>query len=86
VRRKGRRYGVLRHDGSIEAGDMLGLGAEGAGGGRVHEARVARVLDAMYNRGVAVVGIRVRGLALEGPVWARVAAVASEGDARRPVA
>lgn len=39
------------------------------------------MLDAMYDGGVAVVGIRVRGLALEGPVWARITAVAGNGDA-----
>lgn len=88
VRGKGRRYGVLRHDGSIEGCDDVRLRAEGAGGGRVHEARVARVLDAMHDRGVAVVGIRlrVRGLALEATVWTRSAAAAAarDGDAGRP--
>lgn len=41
VRREGRRYVVLRHDGSIEACDDVRLRTEGAGGRRVHEARVA---------------------------------------------
>lgn len=41
VRREGRRYGILRHDCSIEAWDDLCLLAEWAGGRRVHEARVA---------------------------------------------
>lgn len=88
VRREGRGYGVLRHDGPIEARDDVRLLAEGAGGWRVYVARVARVLDAMHDRRVAVVGIGLRGLALEGAlesrVGARIAAAARDGNAGRP--
>jgi hypothetical protein len=80
------RYRFLRHDGSIEGREDLG--AKRARGGRVHVAGVARVLDAMHNRSVAVVGIRVRELALQGAVGARVGAVARDADpgARRDAA
>lgn len=70
-------YALLRHDGgSIERRTLSGddLRAQRARGGRVDEARVARMLDAMYNRGLAVVGVRQRGLALEASVRARAAA------------
>ena len=70
-------YALLRHDdGSIERGALGGddLRAQRARGGRVDEARVARVLDAMHNGGLAVVGIGQGGLALEASVGARAAA------------
>ena len=76
MRRKGRRYGVLRHDGSIEACDDLRLLAEGAGGGGIHEARVARMLNSMNNRGVAIVGIRMGRLAFK-TLGTRIAAGAA---------
>lgn len=88
VGREGGCYGVLGHDGSIEGRNDVRLLAEGAGGRRVYVARVARVLDAMHDGRVAVVGIRLRGLALESalesPVRAGVAAAARDG--RRPCA
>ena len=77
-------YALLRHDGSIER-DALGgddVRAQRAGGGRVDEARVARVLDAMYDGGLAVVGIGQRGFALETAVGARVAAGHKTGGLR----
>ena len=70
-------YALLRHDGgSIERGALGGddLRAQRARGGRVHEARVARVLDAMHDGGLAVVGIGQGGLALQAAVRARAGA------------
>lgn len=76
---KGFCYSLLRHDGSIEGGghglvallNELLLGAERAGSGRIDEGRVPGVADA-DNGGVAVVGIRVRGLAVESDAEASV--------------
>lgn len=49
--RKGLHYALLRHDGSIDGratgGD--GLGTQRTGGGRVDEAGIAGVPDAMYD-------------------------------------
>lgn len=70
-------YALLRHDGgSIERGALGGddLRAQRARGGRVDEARVARVLDAMHDGGLAVVGIGQGGLALQAAVRARAGA------------
>jgi hypothetical protein len=56
---KGVGYGLLRHDDAIEGGACRGngLGAQRARGGRVDEAGVARVLDAVHDRR-ATVGLR----------------------------
>lgn len=83
---KGLDYGFLRHDGSIErrAGGGDDLGAQRAGGRRVDEAGVARVLDAVHNGRVAVVGVRARGLALERAQGAvRAGAAAGGRNGRR---
>lgn len=74
---------LLRHYGSIEsrAAGCNDLRAQRTCGGRVYEARIAGVLDAMHNGGVAVVGIGERGLALDAAVRARVAA--GDNDGRR---
>lgn len=82
--REGFGYRLLGHGGSIERGALGGddLRAQRAGGGRVDEARVARVLDAMHDGGLAVVGIGQRGLALEASVGARVAAGGEDGRLR----
>jgi len=74
--REGFGYALLRHDGSIDGGatGSNGLRAQRAGGGRVHKAGIAGVADAMYNGGLAVVGVRLRGLALDATVRARAAA------------
>jgi len=52
-------YDLLRHYGSIERRALLGndLRAQRAGSGRVHKTRAARVLDAMHDGGLAVVGV-----------------------------
>lgn len=81
---KGVRYGFLGHDRSIEGsgGGDNGLGAQRARGRGVDEAGVARVLDAVDNGRVAVVGVGAGGLALEGAhgaVGARIAAHCSDG-------
>lgn len=83
---EGLDYGLLRHDGAIESrpGGGDDLGAQGAGGRRVDEARVPRVLDAVHDGGVAVVGVRAGRLALEGgrgavAIWAGVAAGRYDG-------
>jgi hypothetical protein len=85
---KGLRYRLLRHDGSIESGSRCsnGLGTQRTGGGRVHEAGVARVLDAVHDGRVAVVCIRARRLALQRAqraVWAGVAAGGDDGGRLR---
>lgn len=81
---KGVGYGFLRHDGSIDGGTGGGddLGAQGTRGGRVDEAGVPRVLDAVHDGGIAIVGVRARGLAFErgqGAVGARTATCAFYG-------
>jgi hypothetical protein len=91
VRGEGGGDRVLRHDGSIEAGNDLGVLAEGARRGRVHVARVARMLDPVHDRGVAVVGVRLGRLALEGALEGAVrtgvaAAAAGDGRTGRPCA
>lgn len=83
---KGFDYGFLRHDGSIESSPGGGddLGAQRAGRGRVDEAGVPRVLYAMHDGGIAVVGVGARGLALEGGQGAvRTGAVAANDEGRR---
>jgi len=75
---KGLRYGFLRHDGSIDGGACSGgddLGTQRARGRGVDVAGVPRVLDAVDDGRVAIVGVRARRLALkrvEGSVGARV--------------
>jgi hypothetical protein len=64
---KGLRYQFLRHDGSIEGCTRGGddLGAQRAGRRGVDEAGVPRVLYAVHDGRVAVVGVGARRLALE---------------------
>jgi hypothetical protein len=83
--RKGLGDALLRHYGSIDGGATGGNGlrAQRAGGGRVDKAGVARVADAMHDGGIAVVGIRLRGLALDGAVGAGGAARDDDGGRLR---
>lgn len=82
---KGIGYGFLRHDGSIDGGTGGSgddLRAQGTRGGRVDKAGVPRVLDAVHDGGIAIVGVRARGLAFErgqGAVGARTATCALYG-------
>jgi hypothetical protein len=76
---KGLGDGLLRHDGSIWTwargrSRSDGQRAQRARGGRVDEAGVARVVDAMHNGRLAVVAVREGGLAVQAAVGARVAA------------
>lgn len=57
---KGVRYGFLRHDSSIEGctgGGGDDLRAQRTGGRGVDEAGVPRVLDAVHDGGIAIVGV-----------------------------
>lgn len=86
---KGLGYRLLRHDGSIDGcagGGGDDLGAQRACGGRVDEAGVPRVLDAVYDGSVAIVGIGTRRFAferLEGAVGARITAGSFDGRCLR---
>jgi hypothetical protein len=86
---KGLRYGFLRHDGSIEGCTRGGndLGAQRAGRRGVDEAGVPRVLYAVHDGRVAVVGVGARRLALERvqrPVGAGTAADNLQSRRLRP--
>jgi hypothetical protein len=59
LRSEGFGYALLRHYGSIErqvtgSDDMR---TQWAGGGRVHKTRVPRMSNAMYDGGLAIVGV-----------------------------
>lgn len=80
---KGFGDALLRHDGPIDgrAAGVGGLGAQRARGGRVHETRVARVAEAMYDGRLAVVGVGLGVLGVDAAVGARVGA-ADDDDGR----
>lgn len=75
--RKGLGDALLRHYGSIERdcparGDDLR--AQWTGCGRIDEAGITGVFDAMNDGGIAVVAVGEGGFPFDAPVWTRVAA------------